>query len=65
VEVPQRLVQAIVKMGFLGNAGADADALVDIRTAGRWVGLSAPYGVAWLPPVSQFAVKPTPPRTNG
>jgi len=65
VEVPQRLVQAVVKMGFLGNTDADADALVDIRTAGRWVGLSAPYGVAWLPPVSQFAVTPTTPRTNG
>ena len=65
VEVPQRLVQAVVKMGFLGNTDADADALVDIRTAGRWVGLSAPYGVAWLPPVSQFAVKPASPRTNG
>lgn len=65
IEVPQRLVQAVVKMGFLGNTDADADALVDIRTAGRWVGLSAPYGVAWLPPVSQFAVTPTTPRTNG
>jgi hypothetical protein len=65
VEVPQRLVQAVVKMGFLGNTRAGADALVDIRTAGRWVGLSAPYGVAWLPPVSQFAVRPAGPRTNG
>lgn len=65
IEVPQRLVQAVVKMGFLGNTGAASDAFVEIRTAGRWIGLSAPYGVAWLPPVSQFAVKPTSPRTNG
>jgi hypothetical protein len=65
VEVPQRLVQAVVKMGFLGNEKAGSDALAEVRVAGRWIGLAAPYGVAWLPPVRQFAVKPASPRTNG
>jgi hypothetical protein len=65
VEVPQRLVQAVVRMGFLGNTDPASDAFAEVRASGRWVGLSAPYGVAWLPPVSQFAVRPVPPRTNG
>lgn len=57
VEVSQRLVQAISRMGFLGPEGADVpDARV--RTAGRWVGLSAPYGVAWLQTVSKLTVMP-------
>lgn len=47
IEVPQRLVQAVVRMGFLGPA----DAVVSVCRAGRWVGLAARYGDAWLPPV--------------
>jgi len=46
IEVPQRLVQAVVRMGFLGPA----DTVVSVRRAGRWVGLAAHYGDAWLPP---------------
>jgi hypothetical protein len=57
VEVSQRLVQAVSRMGFLGPEGADVpDARV--RRAGRWVGLSAPYGVAWLQAVSKLTVMP-------
>jgi hypothetical protein len=57
VEVPQRLVQAVSRMGFLGRPDADVpDARVCV--AGRWVGISAPYGVAWLPPVQQLTVMP-------
>jgi hypothetical protein len=57
VEVPQRLVQAVSRMGFLGPDVAESpDARV--RVAGRWVGLSAPYGVAWLQPVKKLAVMP-------
>jgi hypothetical protein len=61
VEVPQRLVQAVSRMGFLGPNGAPGD--VDrpdtkVYVAGRWVGLSAPYGVAWLPPVNTLTVMP-------
>jgi hypothetical protein len=44
-EVPQRLVQAVVRMGFLGSTG-DGD--VDVRAvAGGWVGLAGPYGTGW------------------
>jgi hypothetical protein len=65
VEVPQRLVQAVVRMGFLGGERTETDGNADVRVSGRWVGLSAPYGAAWLPPVSQFAVRPSPSPTNG
>jgi hypothetical protein len=64
VEVPQRLVQAVVRMGFLGPDGG-RDIWADVRVAGRWTALSAPYGIAWLPPVGQFAVKPTQARPFG
>jgi hypothetical protein len=57
VEVPQRLVQAVSRMGFLGPAAADVPD-TRIRVAGRWVGLSAPYGVAWLQTVSKLTVMP-------
>jgi hypothetical protein len=48
VEVPQRLVQAVLRMGFLG-AGTDpaADQPVAVRVAAGWVGLAAAYGTAW------------------
>jgi hypothetical protein len=45
-EVPQRLVQAVVRMGFLG----ETEEPVRVRRAERWVGLAARYGSAWLPP---------------
>jgi hypothetical protein len=57
VEVSQRLVQAVSRMGFLGPAGADVPD-TRVRTVGRWVGLSAPYGVAWLQTVSKLTVMP-------
>jgi len=61
VEVPQRLVQAIVRMGFLGSVPeadqADDDRPVHVRLAGRWVGLSAPYGIAWLPAVDNLVTR--------
>ncbi|MEU4239964.1 hypothetical protein [Actinoplanes sp. NPDC026619] len=57
VEVSQRLVQAISRMGFLGPEGADVPD-TRVRVAGRWVGLSAPYGVAWLQAVSKLTVMP-------
>jgi hypothetical protein len=57
VAVPQRLVQAVSRMGFLGPDSVDAPA-TRIRTAGRWVGLSAPYGVAWLQKVGRLTVMP-------
>ncbi|WP_250009474.1 hypothetical protein [Actinoplanes sp. M2I2] len=57
VEVSQRLVQAISRMGFLGPGGAGAPD-TRIRVAGTWVGLSAPYGVAWLQAVRKLTVMP-------
>jgi hypothetical protein len=57
VEVSQRLVQAISRMGFLGPEGADVPD-TRIRVAGHWVGLSAPYGVAWLQGVGKLTVMP-------
>jgi hypothetical protein len=57
VEVSQRLVQAISRMGFLGPDGAGVPD-VRVRVAGRWVGLSAPYGVAWLQAVGKLTVMP-------
>jgi hypothetical protein len=48
VEVAQRLVQAVLRMGFLGAdpAGA-AEQPVAVRVAGGWVGIAAGYGTAW------------------
>ncbi|GAA1895152.1 hypothetical protein GCM10009687_75940 [Asanoa iriomotensis] len=65
VDVSQRLIQAVVRMGFLGSPDADPAPAIDVRVSGRWTGLAAPYGVAWLPPVQQFSLKPTSPRTFG
>jgi hypothetical protein len=57
VEVSQRLVQAVSRMGFLGPADRP-EVAARVRVAGRWVGLSAPYGVAWLQPVQVLTVMP-------
>lgn len=57
VEVSQRLVQAVSRMGFLGPSDREAPA-TRVCVAGRWVGLSAPYGVAWLQPVQILTVMP-------
>jgi hypothetical protein len=50
--VPQRLVQAITRMGFLPAATAvdSGDRSVEVRVAGPWVGLAAPFGSAWYRP---------------
>jgi hypothetical protein len=48
VEVPQRLVQAVVRMGFLGPAAAEVEApAVDVRVAHGWVGLAGAFGTGW------------------
>jgi hypothetical protein len=64
VEVPQRLVQAISRMGFLGPDEEDG-AHARVRTAGSWVGISAPYGVAWLQLVKKLTVMPIASHPNG
>jgi len=67
VEVPQRLVQAIVRMGLLpaGPTGdlpdvdtgpvdmlADGDQAVTVRLAMGWIGVSGLHGCAWYRPIS-------------
>jgi hypothetical protein len=64
VEVPQRLVQAVSRMGFLGPADVDSPS-TRVCVAGRWVGLSAPYGVAWLQSVQNLTVMPMGLHPNG
>ncbi len=69
VEVAQRLVQGLVRMGFLGRPGNAAGAVagpgagagggdVQVRMAGRWVGLVGPYGAVWSQKVADLAVTP-------
>ncbi|MFC3992271.1 serine/threonine-protein kinase [Actinoplanes siamensis] len=64
VEVSQRLVQAVARMGFLGPrttvpGSDDAEPVVArVRTAGTWVGISAPYGVAWRQSAHKLTVMP-------
>ncbi|MER7458374.1 hypothetical protein [Micromonospora sp. NPDC126480] len=55
VQVPQRLVQGLVRMGFVGDEPAGR---VQVRTAGRWVGLVGPYGAAWSQTATDLAVRP-------
>ena len=57
VQVSQRLVQAVVRMGFLGPKDAEP-AEARVRVAGTWVGISAPYGVAWRQSVHKLTVMP-------
>ncbi|MET7705072.1 hypothetical protein [Micromonospora sp. NPDC005413] len=69
VEVSQRLVQGLVRMGFLGAADGPAaghhEPAVQVRVAGRWVGLVGPYGAAWSQKATDLAVTPLGPRPNG
>jgi hypothetical protein len=64
-EVPQRLVQAVARMGFLSPEAAEAGGpgdpgdSVEVRVAGGWVGLIAPYGAAWHRAGGGLAVRPT------
>lgn len=54
VEVPQRLVQAVARMGFLG-AGDDPARVIH---SGRWIGVAAPFGVAWWRRPGELSVTP-------
>jgi hypothetical protein len=66
-DIPQRLVQAVVRMGFLGRVTSSdsasalgshhaplpaGDNTVTVRLAMGWIGLDASYGSAWYRPVS-------------
>jgi hypothetical protein len=68
VEVPQRLVQAVLRMGFLGASTVstmEKDDSVQVRISGKWTGLSAPYGSVWLRSVADFTLRPATTRTFG
>ncbi|MDR7278756.1 hypothetical protein [Catenuloplanes atrovinosus] len=68
IEISQRLVQGVTRMGFLGGRPSSEESDlsdVHVRVAGRWVGLAAPYGVAWLPAVNQLGLRPATPHTFG
>ena len=47
VEIPQRLVQAVVRMGFTMSDRAGARDFVDVRKFGPWTALACAYGSAW------------------
>jgi hypothetical protein len=60
VEIPQRLVQAVVRMNFvkIGDAA--------VRRAGPWVGLAGEYGAAWYRPIGEsLNLHVSPYRSNG
>ncbi|NLU80821.1 hypothetical protein HCA58_21145 [Micromonospora sp. HNM0581] len=59
VEVTQRMVQGLVRMGFLGTSRdrSDGDG-VQVRAAGRWVGLVGPYGAIWSQKATNLVVRP-------
>lgn len=59
VEIPQRLVQAVVRMDFAAGAGAHGEAgPVRVVRAGPWLGLAADYGTAWWRGASGFGIAP-------
>ncbi|MEH0973447.1 hypothetical protein V6U77_20200 [Micromonospora sp. CPCC 205546] len=62
VEVTQRMVQGLVRMGFLGAAGeptgTGGGGDVQVRTAGRWVGLVGPYGAIWSQKATDLVMRP-------
>jgi hypothetical protein len=67
-EVPQRLVQAVARMGFLGTAGGGTGGTggtggaagdVEVRVAaGGWVGLAGPFGTGWHKPSAGLDLRP-------
>ncbi|AEB46835.1 MULTISPECIES: hypothetical protein [Micromonospora] len=63
VEVTQRLVQGLIRMGFLGATGGSSGIdEVRVRAAGRWVALVGPYGAVWSQKATDLAVRPLDPR---
>jgi hypothetical protein len=65
VEISQRLVQAVVRMGFLGPPAESGSDGVQVRVAGRWTGLSGPFGTAWSRSVGLLALTPVRDHPNG
>ncbi|MEV6814757.1 hypothetical protein [Micromonospora sp. NPDC051296] len=66
VEVTQRMVQGLVRMGFLGPLdGPPGSDGVQVRAAGRWVGLVGPYGAVWSQKATDLVVRPSAAHANG
>ncbi|MDT5035506.1 MAG: hypothetical protein QOE03_691 [Micromonosporaceae bacterium] len=74
IEVSQRLVQAVVRMGFVGSdpagaavrpaggsaVGADVGPDVKVRIAAGWVGLAGSFGSGWCKVSTSLDVRPVP-----
>jgi hypothetical protein len=59
-EVSQRLVQGILRMGFLGS-GAETERAhdaVSVLAAGTWVGLAGRYGSVWRQQRVSLGIRP-------
>lgn len=58
IDVPQRMVQAVVRMGFLGPSKliTARDNMVTVRLATGWIGLDGSYGCAWYRPSSPLRI---------
>lgn len=54
IEIPQRMVQALVRMGLHGRVTGDTigDGQVTVRLAMGWIGLETRYGSTWYRPIS-------------
>jgi hypothetical protein len=58
LDVPQRVVQAVVRMGFLraphdpSEPVTSSDEFVTVRLATGWTGIDASYGSVWYRPTS-------------
>lgn len=62
VEVPQRLVQAVLRMGFVGPptvSGAVTGGEVEVRVVPGWIGLAGAFGTAWYRPGRGLEVRIT------
>ncbi|GIJ27577.1 hypothetical protein Vqi01_27390 [Micromonospora qiuiae] len=65
VRVTQRTVQGLIRMGFLGPGGSPGPDQVQVRAAGRWVGLVGPYGAVWSQKATDLVVRPAGTHTFG
>ncbi|BCJ60665.1 hypothetical protein Jiend_40870 [Micromonospora endophytica] len=65
VRVTQRMVQGLVRMGFIGPEGSPGPDGVQVRMAGRWVGLVGPYGAVWSQQATDLVMRPAMAHPNG
>lgn len=58
IDIPQRLVQAVLRMGFLRSADDGEERPVRVLVVGKFVGLAGEYGVAWYRPGTGLGLRP-------